>query len=358
MKRLFTCCLLLLATGSFAQVGIGITTPNSKAVLDISGTGKGLLIPRMDSVTRVAIATPLPDGLMVFQTDGRKGFWYAVSNVWLYIPDKVNSGDDLGSHVATTNLGINDFDIRLRAQSDTNHGLGWYGTSSTTKNWLGQSIDGPVLYGNIAGVLGTKLGGRQSILTWNNSGRVGINNANPQQALDVAGTVRAQQFAYATPQTYYLSIPFDAFTSTNESAYRIATDVQTVNGGNVTAYMQLIGGTAGQAGFVSAPVNLPQGAVITNLEFTAQDNDGSSVIPQVSLAGLSPISGSISLGVPLLVAVALTAESPNWQTVSVALNHTVRNDLNVYKVTVKLNQNNVNSRLHGVRITYTVSSPD
>lgn len=91
-----------------AQVGVGTVSPNAKAALDITATGKGLLIPRMDSVTRVAITTPLPDGLMVFQTDGRKGFWYAVSNTWLYIPDKTQVADDnLGNHIATQTFDLN-----------------------------------------------------------------------------------------------------------------------------------------------------------------------------------------------------------------------------------------------------------
>ena len=100
--------LALLAPAARAQtnsVGIGTTTPDAKAALDISATGKGLLIPRMDSATRAGIAAP-PDGLMVFQTNGRKGFWYALSGSWLYIPDKTRSGDNLGSHTATRALNL------------------------------------------------------------------------------------------------------------------------------------------------------------------------------------------------------------------------------------------------------------
>jgi hypothetical protein len=86
-------------------VGIGTTTPDPAAALDVVGTGKGLLIPRLDSATRVAIANP-PTGLMVFQTDGRLGFWYAVAGSWLYIPDKTRSGDNLGDHTATRALNL------------------------------------------------------------------------------------------------------------------------------------------------------------------------------------------------------------------------------------------------------------
>jgi hypothetical protein len=98
--------LLAGPLGATAQsVGIGTITPDAKAALDISATGKGLLIPRMDSATRAGIGAP-PDGLMVFQTDGRKGFWYAMSNTWLYIPDKTRAGDNLGNHTATRSLNL------------------------------------------------------------------------------------------------------------------------------------------------------------------------------------------------------------------------------------------------------------
>ncbi|MBD2723351.1 tail fiber domain-containing protein [Hymenobacter armeniacus] len=109
MKHLYLLATgLLLATAAAAQtgsVGIGTASPAPQAALDISATGKGLLIPRMDSATRAGIAAP-PDGLMVFQTDGRKGFWYCVGGAWLYIPDKTRSGDNLGNHTATRNLNL------------------------------------------------------------------------------------------------------------------------------------------------------------------------------------------------------------------------------------------------------------
>lgn len=62
---------------SFSQnnVGIGTTTPNSSAILDITSTSKGLLIPRMTTAQRTAIASPAI-GLMVYDTDSK--------SLWLY----------------------------------------------------------------------------------------------------------------------------------------------------------------------------------------------------------------------------------------------------------------------------------
>ena len=82
ISTLRTALLGLLTAGAFAaraqSIGIGTATPNPYAALDISASDKGLLIPRLDSAQRAAISAP-PDGLMVFQRDGRQpGFWYAI----------------------------------------------------------------------------------------------------------------------------------------------------------------------------------------------------------------------------------------------------------------------------------------
>lgn len=67
MKKLFyvPSLLLLLGLSANAQVGIGTTTPNASAALDITSTTQGLLPPRMTQAQRNAIATPV-QGLMVY----------------------------------------------------------------------------------------------------------------------------------------------------------------------------------------------------------------------------------------------------------------------------------------------------
>lgn len=67
---------MILYYGSFAQVGIGTTNPDVSSILDVVSTDKGILIPRMTASERLTIATPIADGLMVYQTDDVKGFYY------------------------------------------------------------------------------------------------------------------------------------------------------------------------------------------------------------------------------------------------------------------------------------------
>jgi uncharacterized protein (TIGR02145 family) len=53
-----------------AQVGIGTTSPEPSAALDLTATDKGFLPPRMDIAARDAIASPA-EGLTIYNTDNK-----------------------------------------------------------------------------------------------------------------------------------------------------------------------------------------------------------------------------------------------------------------------------------------------
>ncbi len=91
MKQILT---ILFAVMSYnflhaQSVGIGTTTPNGSAALDISSINKGLLIPRMTTLQRTSIGSPVA-GLMVYDTDFKEYYhhdganWKKVlnNNVW------------------------------------------------------------------------------------------------------------------------------------------------------------------------------------------------------------------------------------------------------------------------------------
>lgn len=59
--------LITMAQIATAQIGIGTTTPDASALLDLSSTTKGLLLPRMSSVNQAAISNPAI-GLTLFNT--------------------------------------------------------------------------------------------------------------------------------------------------------------------------------------------------------------------------------------------------------------------------------------------------
>lgn len=60
--------LVISATG---EIGINTATPNAKALLDLSSTTKGLLLPRMTTTQRDAITSP-PAGLVIYNTTTNK----------------------------------------------------------------------------------------------------------------------------------------------------------------------------------------------------------------------------------------------------------------------------------------------
>lgn len=84
MKK-YLLLLVFISAFSFARsqnVGIGTSTPNVNAKLDIVDSTGGILIPRMDSLHRVRI--PNTQGLMVYETN-TNSFWYNDGIKWYQI---------------------------------------------------------------------------------------------------------------------------------------------------------------------------------------------------------------------------------------------------------------------------------
>ncbi len=83
MKSKFYVLFLFLCTTGVvhSQTGIGTTSPHPSAQLEVSSTEKGILIPRMSKADRNAIASPA-EGLLIYQTDETKGFYYFDGVAW------------------------------------------------------------------------------------------------------------------------------------------------------------------------------------------------------------------------------------------------------------------------------------
>jgi hypothetical protein len=139
MKNSFVLILFAFFTigVTHAQTGIGTSTPNASAKLEIAATDKGLLIPRMTSTQRGNITSPA-NGLLIYQTDGVVGFYVntgtAASPTWTRINiDWVRTGNDIAytaGNVSTTGTltggnsstsSISGFGANINTQSGTTY---------------------------------------------------------------------------------------------------------------------------------------------------------------------------------------------------------------------------------------------
>lgn len=120
MKVLLTIAVFCIPPTLSAQVGYNNPNPDPSAVVDIQANDKGLLIPRMTSAERGAMAigtTPPAEGLLVFDTDlNRLFYWDDDVSAWR----AVNFADveELGGREVVRvegdlGLGVNDPDERL-----------------------------------------------------------------------------------------------------------------------------------------------------------------------------------------------------------------------------------------------------
>lgn len=188
MKKIFllwiACGLLSLTT--FSQVGIGTTTPDGSAMLDVKSTTQGMLVPRMTSAQRVAIATPA-EGLKVYDTD-TKTFWFYNGTTWgqvnYWIPTGFNSVDIYNTNSRNVGIGTNNPITKLTVQTLSNS----YGVTQTdgtvtvgtyigaSEGWLGTRSNHPLTFF-------TNDGGQQMTLATN--GNVGIGNNTPGNRLEI-----------------------------------------------------------------------------------------------------------------------------------------------------------------------------
>lgn len=104
---LFLSQLFFLAN-TFAQQGVSINTTgaaaNGSAILDVSSSSKGMLIPRMTSTQRTAILNTAV-GLLVFDTN-TKSFWFYQSTGWTELQSSsTNPWQKIGNNIYNSNSG-------------------------------------------------------------------------------------------------------------------------------------------------------------------------------------------------------------------------------------------------------------
>ena len=125
--------LLCVSNANAQRVGIGTNSPHNSALLHLSSTNSGVLLPAMTQAERNAIGSPAT-GLLIFQTNNSPGFYYYNGALWASL------SDNLGNHLMNQNLVTGNF-----VTSKTGNNLGTQfldngGLSIRTKHTFNNSV--------------------------------------------------------------------------------------------------------------------------------------------------------------------------------------------------------------------------
>ncbi len=182
----------------------------------------------------------------------------------------------------------------------------------------------------------------------NGQGRVGIGTTTPAEVLDVAGNIRATDYFYPTAVTKILSISNKSFTVEGTTA--LAT-----SGGSSGKRVQT--GNPILAATLSAGVEFPNGATITQVDAFVIDNDAtydvSVQLVRGTHASITPITMTV---------ISSTGQNASVQNLSdntvVPATQVINNDLYFYYLTFQTQEANLNMALLSFRIYYTVQKVD
>ena len=97
--------LLLAATATQAQVGIGTASPNSTAILDITASAKGLIVPRMTTTQRGAINSPNA-GLLIYNTTTNALEIANSSSLWVNLSTGTTASVNANAATSTAGIGV------------------------------------------------------------------------------------------------------------------------------------------------------------------------------------------------------------------------------------------------------------
>ena len=98
--------LLLAATVTQAQVGIGTASPDGSAILDITASAKGLLVPRMTTAERDASIKSPTAGLLIYNTTSSALEMANSSSQWVNLSTAATTSVASGSTSSAAGIGV------------------------------------------------------------------------------------------------------------------------------------------------------------------------------------------------------------------------------------------------------------
>lgn len=312
--------LLFFAQITFAQIGISPTNtpPHASAMLDISSTNKGLLIPRMTTAQRIAIASPA-NGLTVYDTN-TLGFWFyngaawqnlltVGNNLWLANGSDIynnNSGNiGIGTNTPNAKMHIKSATTNALYKAETNNAIHYAGMELKSDGGVFDTFEmrkwAPGASGSVSGI---NLNGLSTLLT----------GAHTSAGLMV-GTLTNQPIYFTTNNKVRMNIKPDGTVAIGNSPFSIPVklDIQTAEGDSIGLSVENTGTASTLLSYgITGTAHSEKGVGIQGMTFRA------NLLPGVETTsyGLLGISSSftsgnipVSVGAYALEGTALRAKS-------------------------------------------------
>ncbi|MBC7507510.1 MAG: tail fiber domain-containing protein [Ferruginibacter sp.] len=186
---LFTFNLLFISCINAQSVGINNSSPDASSIFDIKSINKGLLIPRMTTVQRTAIAAPAK-GLIVFDIT-TNGLWFHNGIVWnvLSSGSTTNFWTAKGSDIYNNNAG----NVGIGTTAPANKlQIGSFASSSINGNdiAIGNGTQAMSFYQSATNSGWYTTNNFALLPGVNGTGNVGIGIAAPLAKLHIAGNVK------------------------------------------------------------------------------------------------------------------------------------------------------------------------
>jgi microcystin-dependent protein len=210
---------LALINTSFAQVGFNNANPDPSSVLDLTSTDKGILIPRMTTTQRLAIATPATS-LLVFDNTLGKYFYYNSSGQWIAINPWDQSSTTSVSYTGSVGVNITPAASAAMDVTATDKGILVPRMTTTQRTAIASPANALMVFDITLGKFCYYTNSQWNVLEsiWSRgtgtnisyTGQVGVNNTtpDPSSTLDLTATDKgilvprmttAQRTAIASP---------------------------------------------------------------------------------------------------------------------------------------------------------------
>lgn len=249
------------------NVGIGTTKPDQSAVLEISSSTKGVLMPRMSLQQRNAIQSPA-QGLVVYQTDFLSGFYYFDGKEWKALTNAIS---DKSVALDPTDWSLNGNDVA--------------GPSvATTSSYIGTPGSVPINF-KIGGVTAGKIANSNDFYLGYSSGLTASGGGN-NTGLGTS-TLRSLTTGYNN-----VAVGFEALKSNTAGANNIA-----IGGFSLSSNTAGTGNIAlGHAALVLTTTGSSNVAVGADALFTNSSGSQNIAIGRGALVNLTTTNNNIAIG--------------------------------------------------------------